>query len=110
MDESWKKPNVHEYTYIKQMVTLYIIMLTCFAVPFPYIITDIALCARHIRWCLACKSTDATKQSMGTLLVGLGTICFRSAIKVGTFFCNSRLTVSQLKCFTASQVSLRIES
>ncbi len=53
--------------------------------PFPYIITDIALC---------------------TKLVPRGS-CFRSAIKVGTFFYNSRSTVSQLKC---SQLSLRIES
>ena len=46
----------------------------------------------------------------GLDLDGLRTKDRRSSIKVGTLLCSSKVTVSQLKFFTASTLSLSIES
>ena len=77
----------------------------------PYSMTDTARCTKHNRWCLHFKSCEATKQSRGGVRsVGLLTICNSNDIRVGTFLNSSSLTVSQLKCFTASTESRKTES
>ena len=47
---------------------------------------------------------------IGTCSAGLPTISDSNVIRVGTFLVSSNFTVSQLKFFTASTVSLRMES
>ena len=95
------------YLDIKEMVTK---TYTCLAVPFPYSMTDTALCTKHKRWCRHFNSCVAIKHSSGVRSAGLFTSCESSDISVGTFLKSSSLTVSQLNSLTASVVSLRIES
>jgi len=52
---------------------------------------------------------DATKQSRGILFTGCGINRASNNVKVGSLCWSSSITVSQLNCFTASIVSLKIE-
>ena len=80
---------------------------TCLAVPFPYNITEIALCTKLSWQWRDLRIIEANRQHKGDLPADLPTNRESKLISVGT--CSSS-TVSQWKYFTASVESLRIEA
>ena len=83
---------------------------TCLLDPFPYSITETALCMRPSFGWRSFTSWDAKQEMKGLDIAGFFTKRWSNCIRVGTFLWSSKVIVSQLKCLIPSTVSLKMES